>query len=163
MLRRDPGVNGDLRHKLLQFLVCHIVDDTSLRSLGAFGQNADLPGNGGCGDLVVAGDHNGTDAGGNALGHSGLGLLPGRIHHGDQAQEAQVVLVLQADSRRIHPAAGKGQHTQPLLGELFVDPLDLGPLRRSHPGALHQHIHSALGHQRQATGKLVHGAHELAV
>ena len=31
------------------------------------------------------------------------------------------------------------------------------------PGALHQHVHSALGHQRQTAGELVHGAHELAV
>lgn len=72
-------------------------------------------------DLMVAGDHNGADAGTDALRHRRLGFLTGRVHHGDEAEEGQAVFIRQSDGRAVHAAAGEGQHPQALIGKLFVD------------------------------------------
>ena len=72
MLRRYPSVDADLRHKVPQLRVAHFVDDRALHGFRAVTQNTDLPGNGSCRDLMVAGDHNGTDSGADALRHRRL-------------------------------------------------------------------------------------------
>ncbi|MBS6355742.1 MAG: MerR family transcriptional regulator, partial [Oscillibacter sp.] len=73
VLRGHPGVYADPGHELPQLLIAHGLDGGALHSLGTGSEDADLPGDGGCGDLVVAGDHNGPDAGGDALADCCLG------------------------------------------------------------------------------------------
>ena len=87
VFRGDPGVYRDLGHKFPQLFVAHGLDHAALYRLGAGGEDADFPRDGGGCHLVVAGDHDGADAGGNTLRHSGLGFLPGRVHHSNQTQE----------------------------------------------------------------------------
>ena len=163
MLRGHTGVDADLRHKLLQFLVAHAVDDRALHGLRAVPQNADLTGNGRRRDFVVAGDHNRTDTGADALRHRCLGFLTGRVHHGDEAEESQAVFIRQSDGRAVHAAAGEGQHPQALVGKLFVDLFDPRPFLRRHHAAVQQHIRRALGDQHQATRQLVDRGHHFPV
>ena len=163
MLRGHAGVDADLRHKLLQFLVAHAVDDRALNGLRAVPQNADLTGNGRRRDFVVAGDHNGADAGADALRYCRLGFLPGRVHHGDEAQELEVVLILQADGGGGQHPLAEGQHPQALVGKLFVDLFDPRPFLRRHHAAVQQHIRRALGDQHQATRQLVDRGHHFPV
>ena len=163
MLRGHPGIDGDFGNELLEFLLAHLFHHSAFHGFGAGGEDADLLGDGRGGDHVVAGDHHRPDAGGNTFCHSLLGLLPRGVHHGDEAQEEEVVLVLQGDLHGLHPAAGEGQHPEALLGEGLVDPLNLLPLSGAQEGAVQEHVHGALGHEHVPPGELVEGGHELPV
>ena len=112
---------------------------------------------------MVAGDHNGADAGTDALRHRRLGFLTGRVHHGDEAEEGQAVFIRQSDGRAVHAAAGEGQHPQALVGKLFVDLFDPRPFLRRHHAAVQQHIRRALGDQHQAPRQLVDRGHHFPV
>ena len=163
MLRRHTGVDRDIGDKGSELLVGHGLHDSALHGLGVGGQDADLPGNGGGGDDVVAGDHDGADAGGDTVGYRLLGLLSGGVHHSDETQEVEVLLVLQGDLGGLQGAAAKGQHAEALVGEEAVGLLDLLPLLGAEAGAVQHHVHGALGHHHDAAGEPVDGGHELAV
>ena len=137
MLRGHPGIDGDFGDELLEFLLAHLFHHSAFHGFGAGGEDADLLGL--------------------------LGLLPRGVHHGDEAQEEEVVLVLQGDLHGLHPAAGEGQHPEALFGEGLVDPLDLLPLSGAQEGAVQEHVHGALGHKHVPSGELVEGGHELPV
>ena len=72
-----PGIHADPGYELPQFLIAHGLNNGTLHGLGAGGEDADLLGDGGGGDLVVAGNHDGPDTGGDALTDGRLGLLLG--------------------------------------------------------------------------------------
>ena len=163
VLRGHPGIHADPGYELPQFLIAHGLNDGTLHGLGAGGEDADLLGDGGGGDLVVAGNHDGPDTGGDALTDGRLGLLPGRVHHGDEAQELEVVLILQADGGGGQHPLAEGQHPQALLGQLLVHPLDLRLLLRREASAAQHHVHGPLGQHGQAVRQLVDCAHQLPV
>mmetsp|Transcript_32718 Transcript_32718/g.83603 ORF Transcript_32718/g.83603 Transcript_32718/m.83603 type:complete len:485 (-) Transcript_32718:214-1668(-) len=124
---------GQLLH-LVQLLVGHGVHlgaggHHALAS-GALGDDANLLGNGLRGGGVVAGEHAHHDAGGEALRHSGDGGLLGRVTHGAQGQQAQILLNVTAlrvgnvgsGLRQGEVGAlGDGQHAQALGGEVVHD------------------------------------------
>ena len=163
VLRGHPGIHADPGYELPQFLIAHGLNNGTLHGLGAGGEDADLLGDGGGGDLVVAGNHDGPDTGGDALTDGRLGLLPGRVHHGDEAQELEVVLILQADGGGGQHPLAEGQHPQALLGQLLVHPLDLRLLLRREASAAQHHVHGPLGQHGQAVRQLVDCAHQLPV
>ena len=89
MLWRDACKNiGDL-DLLLQRLIVHVVQVAAAQHLVAGAQQADGLGNGAGGIGVVAGDHDGADAGVGGLFQRGGDLGPGRVNHADQADEDQ--------------------------------------------------------------------------
>ena len=163
MLRGYPGIDADLRHKVPQLRIAHFVDDRTLHGFCTVLQNTDLPSDGRRRDLMVAGDHNRTDSGADALCHRSLGFLPRRIHHGDEAQKVQAVFIRQTDCRTVHAAAGEGQHTQAFVGKLLVDLLDFPPFLRRYDTAFQQYIHGALGDHQEAARQLMDGGHHLPV
>ena len=163
MLRGHTGIDADLRHKVLQLLIAHAVNDRALHGLRAVLENTDFTGNGRRRDLVVAGDHDGADAGADTLRHRRLGFLTRRVHHGDEAEEGQAVFIRQSDGRAVHAAAGEGQHPQALVGKLFVDLFDPRPFLRRHHAAVQQHVRRALGDQHQAPRQLVDRGHHFPV
>ena len=155
MFRRYPGVDGDPLQALIQVVVTHIGELHAGHRLVPFPEDADLPGDGSRSDLMVAGDHDGADPASLGVGHGLDGLRPGRVDHGDEADEGKVPLVLQGERPDLRElTVGEGQYPQALHGELHVDPGDaLPPLRRhGHlslpgkdiPGTVQQHVNGAL-------------------
>src|SRR5699024_2364816 len=121
MLRGHPGVDRDVLQPLVQIGVAHLVKLHAGEGLVPLQEDAQLPGDGGGGDLVVAGDHDGADAALLGVGHGLDGLGPGRVDHGNEADEGEVVLVVQGEGPdRVQLLAGEGQHTQALHGQLHV-------------------------------------------
>ena len=116
VLRGHPGVDRDLLQTPVQLIVAHGVQLHAGERLIPVPEDAQLPGNGGGGDLVVAGDHNGADTAPLGVGYGLDGLGPGRVNHGDEAHKGEVPLVLQrqrADCLQL--LAGEGEDTQALL------------------------------------------------
>ena len=163
MLGGHTGVNGDLGNEGTKLLVGHGLHNGTLHGLGAGGEDTNFTGDGGSGDDVVAGNHDGADAGGDTVGNGLLGFLSGGVHHGDEAQEVELLFVGQGDLGAFQGAAAKGQHTKALVGEVAVGRLDLLPLLGAQAGAVQHHVHSALGHHHDAAGEPVDGGHELTV
>ncbi len=67
---------------------------------------------------MVAGDHDGADAGGLGRGHGRFHFRPWRIDHAHQANDRQ--LALQLILRRIDPLHADTQHAHTVLGHLLV-------------------------------------------
>ena len=124
---------------------------------------------------MVAGDHNGSDAGRSALNDGILYLRTYRVDHTGQAQEAQVTLqpgrvVLLGFI--IITAERAGQHTQSLVGHRLISAQDLLPhfLRQRHffsilqtgGAAIQDHVGRALGILHKGSSRAVHRGHHLA-
>ena len=91
VLRRDPGIDRNLGKNFVELALAHIFKLRAAQSDVPVFENADLPCNGGGGDLVVAGYHNGADSrpGGVRYGFDRFGA--GRIHHRAEPNENKVV------------------------------------------------------------------------
>ena len=108
------------------------------------------------------------------IGYRLDGLGTGRVNHGDQPQEDEVLLRIQG---RGFPGGqlpvGKGQHPLSLIGKRLVHLSNLPADFVRHgnqtmageqvSGTLQQHIHGALGQQGGDTFNVVEGTHELPV
>lgn len=92
-----------------------------------------------------------------------LELCSGRVHHGDQAQEEHVVLLLQGDLRGLRRRQAKARYRKALVRKGLVDPLDLLPFPGPQHRPVQHHVHRALGHQHIAAGKPMDRGHELPV
>src|SRR5699024_3289287 len=92
VLRLHTGVNAVLLDGLADLAVGDFVQLSAGDGLAGVGDDAQLLGNGHGGVLVVAGDHDGADAGLAALLDGGLDLGTDRVNHAGQAQEAQILL-----------------------------------------------------------------------
>ena len=136
--------------------------------------DADLDGDRGRGERVVAGDYDDPDPGGLTAGHRVGHLGPGRVHHRGQAEEAQVPFgVLAVPGRRAaQVTGGKGQHPEPAggvgvdhAGEFAAGPRVQGPDRAAgvlDGGAARQdRLRGALGVHAQHAAAAVDGGHEL--
>ena len=77
---------------------------------------------------MVAGNHHCADTAPLGIGYRLDGLRPGRVDHGDQADEGVFPLVgkVQTGSAR-HVPVGEGEDPQPLAGEFLVHRQDLLP------------------------------------
>jgi len=93
MLRGYPGVDRNVGQALVQLSVSHAVQLHAGHRLVPVPEDAELPGDGGGGHLVIAGNHDGADAAPLGVGHGLDGLGPGRVDHGDEANEAALSLV----------------------------------------------------------------------
>ena len=99
MLRGYPGVDRNVGQALVQLSVSHAVQLHAGHRLVPVPEDAELPGDGGGGHLVIAGNHDGADAAPLGVGHGLDGLGPGRVDHGDEANEGKAVLILQGEGR----------------------------------------------------------------
>ena len=137
--------------------------------------DAELLGDGNGGILVVACDHDGTDAGLAALCNGVLYLGSDRVDHARQAQEGQVMLqrVRLEIRRKLGPfAAGRAQHAQRFVGHLLVLAQDLGAGFLRHGQyltilgvrgtAAEHHVGRALCVLDICAVVFVHGAHHFA-
>ena len=133
MLGRYPGVHTYLRQHLVELLVRHPVQLHSVESHISLFENADLPGNGSGRHLVIAGDHYRTDSRPFCVRHRFYRLGSWRVHHGNQADEGKILLVLHRGSPfAFHLPIGKGEHPQPVLRKLGVDLGDPLPVLLGH-------------------------------
>ncbi len=159
-----------------QLLVGPSVKVLSGQGQGVPCQEAELPGDGHGRVLVVAGDHDGPDAGPLALGHRRLDLLPRRIDHRHQAGEHQISL----DVRRrrilgkpLERAVGERQDAHGPVGELVVraqEPRPVGLGQGTRRAALvdgravaEQDVGRALDEGREAAPVLADDGHLLAL
>ena len=177
MLRRYAGVDRDVLQLFVQLLVVHLVELDAADGDVALLEDADLLGDGGRGDLVVAGNHHGADAAAFGVGDRLLGFLTRRVDHRDQAHKGVVIFVLEGDARALGGVRilldGKGQHAQAVLREVEVGVGNLllillgdgtGAVAGHHRHAAgQQDVHRSLGAQRVDAVQLVHGAHQFAV
>ena len=174
MLRLHTGVDPVAAHCLLHLLIGDGVQFCAGNGLGGVLDDAQFPGNGHSGILVVTGDHHRTDAGGTALGDRRLDLRTHRVDHTHQAHKAQLLLQLLRliGSRLFIPdPLGGGQHTQSLVCHALVLCQDLRPLFLGHGqrlavgpilGAALQHlVRGALGILDKAVLGGVDGGHHL--
>jgi hypothetical protein len=91
MLRRDAGINRDLVHLAFKLLLAEPVQFLPRKGERVLFEEAQLPGDGHRGVLVVARNHDRLDAGGHALLDRLPDFLARRIDHRDQADEGQVL------------------------------------------------------------------------
>ena len=93
VLRGHTGVDGDLGGGLVELLVGgQRVQLVAGQRLAVLGDNAEVGGDAGGGQRVVAGDHDGADAGAAGLGHGVAHLGARRVDDADHAGPDQVVL-----------------------------------------------------------------------
>ena len=174
MLRGYPGVDRNVGQALVQLSVSHAVQLHAGHRLVPVPEDAELPGDGGGGHLVIAGNHDGADAAPLGVGHGLDGLGPGRVDHGDEANEGKAVLILQGEGAHgVQLLIGESQHPQALHGQLHVDPGQLLPPLGGHlhlplpgeqvGGAVQQHVDGSFGEEGRHPINVVEGAHQLAV
>ena len=109
---------------------------------------------------MVAGDHDGADAGGMAGGDGGADRLPRRVHHADQSAKHEVALDLAGLGLRsgggMEAAERHAQHPHAVVGQLFVvgeePPADV--VGQGHDAALVERVGGQL---QQAVGRAFHG------
>ena len=92
VLRRDPGEDPDLLGALLEFFRRAGIDLVAGHALAPLGANAEFLSDGEGGVDVVAGDHDGRDAGATEGGNGRLGRSPRRVDHAGEADEDEVLL-----------------------------------------------------------------------
>ena len=114
---RDPGEDRGGPHRGVQVLLGHGIQFVAGEDGVARPVNAQLPGDGQGGDLVVPCDHNGPNAGLLTGGHGAGHFLAGRIYHTGDAHKGQIafhgVVLLPGDV--LQGPHGKTQHPQGLL------------------------------------------------
>lgn len=127
-------VSGELRAKIssvpaqqfVELVLGHPVGFLAGDHRRVLACDAELVGDGGSGQRVVAGDHDDTDAGGVAVGDGCGHLWAWWVEHRYQAQQGQLVLgFLTAFGQRLpglEAALGDGEHAQP-LSRVGVHPL----------------------------------------
>ena len=176
MLRLHTGIDAEVLHGFVQFLVAEIIQRAAGDGLGGVLDNAQLLGNSNGGVLMVAGDHHRADAGIAALHNSGLDFRTHRVDHAGQTDEAQLLLQhLRLDllGQAVAPQSLRGsQHTQGLIGHGLIGGKDLAALFLGHgedgalfliTGAALQHfVRRALGILNEAGIHLMDGGHHLA-
>ena len=177
VLGGHPGVDRELLHLPLQHFLGHEVQILSGDGQVSLPADTQLPGDGHRRQPVVAGNHNGSDAGGEALFHRPPHLRPGRVDHADEPGEGKSLLQgvgVQGGRRRGQVLEGGPQYPQGPGGHILVGGGDLpaeggGELRRPRrPQRLfapaQQHVGGPLHHHpHSAAGQGVYGGHELAL
>ena len=139
MLGLDPGVDADVLVLFFKLLVAHHVQLCAGDGPGAVRQDTQLLGDGHGGIHMVAGDHDGADAGAAALGNGVPHLGAHRVDHAAEAGEAE--LLLQVLRLKIHGLfrpvpLGAGQHPQGPVGHGLVGGHDLGAVLFRHGDGL---------------------------
>ena len=175
MLGLDAGVDAVLLDGLADLAVGDLIQLGAGDGLAGVGDDAQLLGDGHGGVLVVAGDHDGADAGLTAFHDGGLDLGTDRVDHAGQAQEAEILLQIGGlvPGGLFGPVPlGGGQHAEGLVGHLLVGLQDLFPLGVGHGqnlalfeiagAALEDFIGGALGVLDIGAARSVDGAHHLA-
>ena len=115
MLRGNPGIHGDVPHFFPEAVIVHALQLRAGNDPIPFAQNAQVLGDGGSGELVVAGNHDGFDTRLEALANRFPCRGTGRINHAHHAQEGQFPLVgrlLVPFDQGILLPHGKHQHPQ---------------------------------------------------
>ena len=166
VLGGHTGIHRISLHVLLQSRLVHGVQILSGDGHIAVPEDVQFLGDGHSGELVVAGDHDRTDAGGVALGHGLLDLHAGRVDHAHQAHEGQAGLQAlggELGGDGLHVFIGHAQHAQGPGSHLLV-------LLHGRVGsglvdiaAAQQHIGRALDHDAVLALEGVDGGHELPV
>ena len=147
-----------------QLFVAHRLQLCAGDGLIALAQDSQILRNRGSRRYMVAGDHDGLDAGVVALGDGGLYFLSGRIDHTDQADEGQILFQFIGGvftGLFIDHLATDCQNAQRSLCHLFV-----GVGRRLNiagGAAAEQNIRSALDDNNDLTVGFYDGRHQLTV
>ena len=172
--RRDPGIDRDIRQRRVQRLRIHRVQLRPGHGAVSRSENAELPGDGGRRNLVVARDHDGADAAARGVRDGRDSLGPGRVDHGGQADKGIVRLVRgRQRPRSVQRAEGKSQNAQALFRQRGVLVQDGGAVlfgQRAHAlrgqdavGPGQQDVERALGQEHRAVREHVQRAHQFAV
>ena len=176
VLRLDTGVDAVEGDDVDELLVGILVQLRAQGRLCGVGDDAQVLADGHGGVLVVAGDHDGADAGHPAFLDGLVDLRPAGINHAVEADQDHVMLQRVRGAvlrhRRILPVSAR-QHAQGLVGVGFVDLPDLVPDGLRHgddpavlqiPGtAVQNDVGSALGVLDEAVFLFVDRGHHLAV
>ena len=143
--RLQARAQVDVAQALAQLRVVERVDFRAGDDVGAFAQ-ADLARDRACGGRVVAGHHDDADAGGAAFGDRGGDFRPRRIDEADQAEEAEIEIVLAARRLRALPVAARdAEHAQAAFGHALDLRQDARALVRRQVAQVDHRFRRALG------------------
>ena len=175
VLGLHAGVDADVPQAAGKRGIVHGAQLRAGDGLVARAEQTELPGDRLGGVHVVAGDHDGPDAGA-AAGTDGVHDLGAhRVDHAREAEKAQVLLERRGRRvarQRVIRAHGRRQHAQGTAGHGVIARRDLGAMRVRHGlGAAvdpdpvaqrQQHVGRALGILHDGTAIGVQGAHRLS-
>ena len=162
--RRDAREHAVLGDVLIQLIFCKRFHFRPADGKLAFVQDAELLGNGGGGNNVVAGDHDGVDAGGVTVVDSVLDFFTRRVDHTNQTGEGQIAfqrLVGVVDRGSIKYFECHRQHAQGILRHSGVRLC--GIVEIAARAASENRFGSTLDHHDHLSIRLMDGGHTLAV